>query len=203
MSTVLLVSETKVKAFSTLNQNLDMSLLVSCIYMAQELGLQTLIGTLGYDYYMNLVKSVQLSGGTMSQADRIMLDEYIAPYLIHRAYFEAMPEIFARKSNKAIVIGQTDQGASVDIKGMSYLRDIEMGRYNFYAQRLLDRVQAFPSDYFWFYQYTQRDGMPSTNQTYFGGIHFGPGMRKPPRRNDWFRNLPYYQGPEYDACVDC
>ena len=203
MSTVLLVSETKVKAFSTLNQNLDMSLLVSCIYMAQELGLQTLIGTLGYDYYMNLVKSVQLSGGTMSQADRIMLDDYIAPYLIHRAYFEAMPEIFARKSNKAIVIGQTDQGASVDIKGMSYLRDIEMGRYNFYAQRLLDRVQAFPSDYFWFYQYTQRDGMPSTNQTYFGGIHFGPGMRKPPRRNDWFRNLPYYQGPEYDACVDC
>ena len=195
MSTVLLVSETKVKAFSTLNQNLDMSLLVSCIYMAQELGLQTLIGTLGYDYYMNLVKSVQLSGGTMSQADRIMLDDYIAPYLIHRAYFEAMPEIFARKSNKAIVIGQTDQGASVDIKGMSYLRDIEMGRYNFYAQRLLDRVQAFPSDYFWFYQYTQRDGMPSTNQTYFGGIHFGPGMRKPPRRNDWFRNLPYYQGP--------
>ena len=203
MSTVLLVSETKVKAFSTLNQNLDMSLLVSCIYMAQELGLQTLIGTLGYDYYMNLVKSVQLSGGTMSQADRIMLDDYIAPYLNHRAYFEAMPEIFARKSNKAIVIGQTDQGASVDIKGMSYLRDIEMGRYNFYAQRLLDRVQAFPSDYFWFYQYTQRDGMPSTNQTYFGGIHFGPGMRKPPRRNDWFRNLPYYQGPEYDACVDC
>jgi hypothetical protein len=180
-----------------------MSLLVSTIYMAQELGLQTLIGTLGYDYYMNLVKSVQLSGGSMSQADRIMLDDYIAPYLIHRAYFEAMPEVFARKMNKAIVIGNTEQGTSIDIKGMSYLRDIEMGRYNFYAQRLLDRVQAFPSDYPWFYQYTQRDGMPSTNQTYFGGIHFGPGMRKPPRRNDWYRNLPYYQGPEYGACIDC
>jgi hypothetical protein len=202
MATVLLVSETKVKAFTTLNQNLDMSLLVSCIYMAQELGLQTLIGTLGYDYYMNLVKSVQLSGGTMSQADRIMLDDYIAPYLIHRAYFEAMPEIFARKMNKAIVIGNTEQGTSVDIKGMSYLRDIEMGRYNFYAQRLLDRVQAFPSDYPWFYTYTSRDGMPSTNQTYFGGIHFGPGMRKPPRNNSWYRNLPAYYGGEFD-CIDC
>jgi hypothetical protein len=203
MSTVLLVSETKVKAFSTLNQNLDMSLLVSCIYMGQELGLQTLIGTLGYDYYMNLVKSVQLSGGTMSQPDKIMLDEYIAPYLIHRAYYEAMPEIFARKMNKAITIGNTDQGTSIDIKGMSYLREIEQGRYEFYAQRLLDRVQAFPSDYPWYYQYTQKDGMPSTSQTYFAGIHIGPGMRKPPRRNDWYRNLPYYQGPEYDACVDC
>jgi hypothetical protein len=203
MATVLLVSETKVKAFSTLNQNLDMSLLVSCIYMAQELGLQTLIGTKGYDYYMNLVKSVQLSGGTMSTADRIMLDDYIAPYLIHRAYYEAMPEIFARKMNKAIVIGNTDQGSAIDIKGMSYLREIEMSRYEFYAQRLLDRVQAYPSDYPWYYSYTDKDGMPSTSQTYFAGIHIGPGMRRPPRRNDWYRNLPYYQGPEYDACVNC
>jgi hypothetical protein len=203
MATVLLVSETKVKAFSTLNQNLDMSLLVSCIYMAQELGLQTLIGTKGYDYYMNLVKSVQLSGGTMSTADRIMLDDYIAPYLIHRAYYEAMPEIFARKMNKAIVIGNTDQGTAIDIKGMSYLREIEMSRYEFYAQRLLDRVQAYPSDYPWYYSYTDKDGMPSTSQTYFAGIHIGPGMRRPPRRNDWYRNLPYYQGPEYDACVNC
>jgi hypothetical protein len=203
MATVLLVSETKVKAFSTLNQNLDMSLLVSCIYMAQELGLQTLIGTKGYDYYMNLVKSVQLSGGTMSTADRIMLDDYIAPYLIHRAYYESMPEIFARKMNKAIVIGNTDQGSAIDIKGMSYLREIEMSRYEFYAQRLLDRVQAYPSDYPWYYSYTDKDGMPSTSQTYFAGIHIGPGMRRPPRRNDWYRNLPYYQGPEYDACVNC
>jgi len=203
MATVLLISETKLKAYSTLNQNIDMSLLVSTIYLAQELGLQTLIGSRGYDYYMELVKSVQLSGGTMSQPDRIMLDDYIAPYLIHRSFYEAMPEVFARKMNKAITIGNTEQGTSIDIKGMSYLRDIEQGRYEFYAQRLLDRVQAFPSDYPWFYSFTQKDGMPSSSQTYFAGIHIAPGMRRPPRRNDWYRNLPYYQGPEYDACVDC
>ena len=203
MATVLLISETKLKAYSTLNQNIDMALLVSTIYMAQELGLQTLIGTKGYDYYMELVKSVQLSGGTMSQADSIMLNDYIAPYLVHRSFYEAMPEVFARKMNKAITIGNTEQGTSIDIKGMSYLREIEQGRYEFYAQRLLDRVQAFPSDYPWYYSYTDKDGMPSSSQTYFAGIHIAPGMRRPPRRNDWYRNLPYYQGPEYDACVNC
>ena len=72
---VLLISETKLKAFTTINQNVDMALLVSCIFMAQELGLQTLIGTKGYEYYQNLVRDVQLSGATMSQPDRIMLED--------------------------------------------------------------------------------------------------------------------------------
>jgi hypothetical protein len=203
MATVLLVSETKVKAFTTINQNVDMALLTSCIYMAQELGLQTLIGTKGYDYYMNLVKQVQLSGGTMSQPDRIMLDEYIAPYLIHRAYYEAMPEIFARKMNKAITVGNTEQGNSIDMKGMAYLRDIEQGRYEFYAQRMQDRLRSFPNDYPWYYSYSDKDGMPNSKQTYFSGIHIEPGLRYPPRRNSWYGNLRAYQGPEYNACVDC
>ena len=59
MATVLLISETKLKAFTTLNQNIDMALLTSTIYMSQELGLQTLIGTKGYDYYMELVKLIR------------------------------------------------------------------------------------------------------------------------------------------------
>lgn len=199
---VLLISETKLKAFTTINQNVDMALLVSCIWMAQELGLQTLIGTKGYDYYMNLVQQVQLSGATMSSPDKIMLDDYIAPYLIHRAYYEAMPEIFARKMNKAITVGNTEQGTSIDIKGMSYLREIEQGRYEFYAQRMQDRLRSFPNDYPWYYSYTDKDGMPNSKQTYFSGIHLEPGMRYPPRKNSWAGNLPAYWGREYDCCGD-
>ena len=200
---VLLISETKLKAFTTINQNVDMALLTSTIWMAQELGLQTLIGTKGYDYYQELVRSVQLSGGTMSSPDRIMLEDYIAPYLIHRAYYEAIPEIFARKMNKAIVVGNTEQGTSIDIKGMSYLRAIEEGRYQFYAQRMQDRLVAFSGDYPWYYSWNDKDGMNSMVQTYFSGIHLAGGMRKPPRKDSWYGNLPAYMGPEYGACIDC
>jgi hypothetical protein len=200
---VLLISETKLKNFTTINQNVDLALLVSCIWIAQELGLQTLIGTKGYDYYMNLVLSVQVSGGTMSQPDRILLEDYIAPYLIHRAYFEAMPELFARKMNKAITVGNTEQGTSIDIKGMSYLRDIEQGRYEFYAQRMMDRLRSFPGDYPWYYTYSSQDGMPNSKQTYFAGIHIEPGLRYPPRKNSYNGNLPAYWGPEYSRCDGC
>jgi len=200
MSTVLLLSQSKLKAFTTINQNTDEALLTSGVFMAQELGLQVLLGTKGYDYYTNLVKSVQLSGATMSQADQIMLNEYIAPYLTHRAYFEVMPEIWSRKMNKGIQVGASEQGNAVDIKGMSYLRDIELSRYNFYAQRMMDRIQAFPSDYPWYYSYTNQDGMPNSKQNYFGGIFFTPGLRKMPGALNG--NIPAYWGHEYDCCGD-
>lgn len=203
MATVLLVSETKLKNFTTLHQNLDVALLTPMIYLAQELHLQPVIGTKGYDYYMNLVKSVQLSGGTMSPADRIMLEDYIAPIVIWGAYYECIPEIWARKMNKGIVVGNTEQGNAIDLKGMQYYRDNAMSKYQFYIQRLLDRVQAYSGDYPWFYSYNDKDGMPSTNQNYFGGITFSPGFRRPPNKNSWYRNLPSYQGPEYGGCIDC
>lgn len=203
MASVLLVSETKVKAFTPLNQNIDMALLTTCIYIAQEVHLQPVIGTLGMDYYTNLVKQVQLSGGTMSTADKIMLDDYIAPLLIWAGYYEAIPEVWNRKMNKGLTVGNSEQSTALDIKGMQYFRDNALNKYQFYIQRLIDRVQAYPSDYPWWYQYNFKDGMPSSNENYFAGIHFSPGMRRPPIKQSWYANLPYYQGPEYGACIDC
>jgi len=198
----LLISETKLKAFSTINQNVDMALLVVNIYMAQEMGLQTLIGGKGYDYYCNLVQQVQNSGATMSQGDRTLLEDYIAPYLIHRAYFEAIPSLYMRTMNKAITVGNTEQGTSVDIKGMTYFREIEETRYQFYAQRLQDQLRNFPNLYPWYYSYSSQDGMPTSKQTYFAGIQFQPGLRYPPKKSSWAGNLPMYYGYEYD-CGDC
>jgi hypothetical protein len=203
MAQVLLISETKLKNFTTIHQNVDMELLVSNILIAQDLGLQNLLGTKGYDYYMNLVKSVQLSGATMSQPDRLLLDEYIAPYLIHRSYYECLPAIYMRTMNKAVIVGDTEQGKSVTIKEMQYFRDIEMSRYEFYSQRMMDRLRNFPNDYPWYYSYSNKDGMPTSKETYFSGIHIQPGLRYPPRRNTFGGNLPAYWGPEYSRCDGC
>jgi hypothetical protein len=202
MAQVLLISETKLKAFTTIHQNVDMELLTANILIAQDLGLQNILGSKGYTYYQDLVKSVQLSGGTMSSADKIMLDEYIAPYLVHRSYYESLPAIYMRTMNKALIVGDTEQGKSVSIREMQYFRDIEMSRYEFYSQRMMDRLRSFPNDYPWYYSYTDKDGMPTSRETYFSGIHIQPGMRYPPRKNSWQGNLPAYYGREYD-CSDC
>lgn len=202
MAQVLLISETKLKAYSFLHQNTDQALLTAGIFMAQEIHLQVILGTRGYDYYMNLVKSVQLSGATMSQADKIMLDEYIAPSLIWAGYYEILPELFAHKMNKAIVVGNTQEGTSVDIKGMQWYRDNAAQKYQFYFQRLMDRVMAYPNDYPWYFSYTNKDGMPNSKQNYFSGIHIAPGIRRPLNKDTYGAGLPKYWGMEYECCGD-
>jgi hypothetical protein len=200
---ILLISQTKLKAYTTINQNVDEALLTSCIFIGQDIHLQTLIGTRGYEYYTNLVYQNQISGATISTADRTMLDDYIAPYLIHAAAFEAMPEMFARKMNKAIVVGNTEQGTSIDIIGMEYLRNIEQARYNFYAQRIMDYILAHPSEYPWYFSYGNIDKMPPQKTQYFSGVWFTPGMRKPPRNGMIPSNMRAYIDPTLGGCVDC
>lgn len=199
---VLFVSETKIKAFTNVNQNVDTALLVSNIFVAQEVHLQPVIGSKGYDYYQNLIRSVQLSGATMSQADRTLLDDYIAPVCIHSAYFEALPDIWVRNMNKGLVQGNTEQGTGVDIKTMAYFRNIAQSRYQFYLQRLQDYIQSHSNEYPWYFSWSDRDGMPSAKTNYFSGIYLDGGMRKPPRKDSWTGDLPAYYGGLWD-CDDC
>lgn len=199
---VLFVSETKLKSFTAINQNVDMALLVSNIFIAQEVHLQPVIGSKGYHYLQNTIRSSQLSGTTISDVDRNLLDNFIAPVCIHAAYFEALPDIWVRNMNKGLIQGNTEQGTGVDIKSMAYFRGIAQSRYQFYLQRLQDQLQAYSSDYPWYFSYTDKDGMPSAQTNYFSGIFLGGGMRKPPRQGSFAGNLPAYYGGLWD-CDDC
>jgi hypothetical protein len=194
MASVLLVSETKLKAFSNIHQNVDVSLLSTNIKIAQDLHLQNLIGT----RFLNDIYD-QVRTNTLTLVNKELLDEWISPYLIWASVFEATPEIFMRQMNKTVVVGDTEQGKAITVKEMAYLRDIYQSRFNFYQQRLQDELRNRPNLYPLYYSYSSTDGMPPRRETYFSNIHFPPGNRYPPRTNV-FRNLPTYRGGENDCC---
>jgi len=73
--------------------------------------------------------------------------------------------------NKGLQVGSSEQSNAVDIKGMQYYRDNALNKYQFYIQRLLDRVQAYSGDYPWFFSYSDRDGMPSNESELFCRYH--------------------------------
>ena len=171
----LLVSSSKIKAFTEINENVDEQLLLSNIQIAEDTGLQTILGT---QFYKHIKSAAQ--GNTLTGPETTLLQDYIQPYLIQRAYYECIPAIYMRIMNKSIVVGNTAQGSAISTADMKYLRSIAMDRYEFYAQRLMDYLKDNSNDFPIYFSYSSNQGMAPSRENYFGGFQVSPGFRKLP-----------------------
>ena len=175
---VLLISETKLKNFTNINKNVDMDVLKAEIQIAQDIDLQTILGTL---FYNHLLSQVSSTGNTFNADETTLVNDYIQPFLIQQAYFQCIPQLMYRTMNRGIVEGMMENATSVDIETMKYLRTIQKQRADFYMTRLQDYLligrgqNKFP-------QYNTQssiDGMiPDRSQKYNNGIFLGHTSRK-------------------------
>jgi hypothetical protein len=175
---VLLISETKLKNFTNINKNVDMDVLKAEIQIAQDIDLQTILGTL---FYNHLLSQVSSTGNTFNADETTLVNDYIQPFLIQQAYFQCIPQLMYRTMNRGIVEGIMENATSVDIETMKYLRTIQKQRADFYMTRLQDYLligrgqNKFP-------QYNTQssiDGMiPDRSQKYNNGIFLGHTSRK-------------------------
>mgnify|MGYP003327235672 FL=1 len=181
MSTIgkLLISEVKLKNYTNINKNVDMDVLKAEIQIAQDIDLQTILGTL---FYKHLLDGIQQDGTTTWNADETTLvTEYVQPFLIQTAYFNAMPQLMYRTMNRGIVEGQMENAKPVDIETMKYLRNVQKTRADFYLQRLMDYLligrgqNKFPQ----YNTASTMDGMiPDRTQKYNNGIFLRNSTRK-------------------------
>lgn len=176
MSSVLLVSAKKIKAFTEVNDNVDEALLLANIQIAQDLGLQ---GLLGSRFYFHILNGAQ--NNTLTGPETTLLQEYIQPYLLWRATWEALPTLLMRVMNKSVIIGTTEQGSAITTKDLTYLRNLHENRFSFYSQRLMDYIRNNPSDFPEYFQYTSTDGMPPARENYYSGLYIDTGRRRLPR----------------------
>jgi len=202
---VLLVSETKLKAFTNINKNVDMDVLKAEIQIAQDIDLQTILGT---KFYVHLQNQVSATGNTFNANEKTLVDDYIQPFLIQTAYFNAMPQLMYRTMNRGIVSGDMENAQPVDIETMKYLRNIQKSRADFYSQRLLDYLligagqNLFP-DYL---NNSTYDGMvPDRTQKYNNGIFLRHVTRKGWNAQDIRRSMTVYseQDNAWRNCPDC
>ena len=185
---VLLISEVKLKNFTNINKNVDMDVLKAEIQVAQDIDLQTILGA---KFYHHLLAQVNATGNTFNPDELILVNDYIAPYLIQTSYFNAMPQIMYRTMNRGIVQGTMESAQSIDIETMKYLRSIQKQRADWYAQRLLDYLltgrgqNKFP-DYL---NASTLDGIvPDRVQKYNNGIFLQHSTRKGYNPRDFSNN---------------
>jgi hypothetical protein len=201
----LLVSEIKLKNFTNINKNVDMDILKAELQIAQDIDVQTLLGT---KFYNHLLSQIQSTGNTFNPDEKILVDDYVAPYLIQTAYFNAMPFIFARTMNNGITIGTMENATSVDIETMKYLRNIQKQRADFYMTRLLDYLligkgqNKFPD----YVTQSSIDGMiPDRAAKYMNGIALRNSSRKGYDMRQIGKQFSVYSELEHEnpPCQDC
>jgi hypothetical protein len=175
---VLLISEVKLKNFTNINKNVDMDVLKAEVQVAQDIDLQTILGS---RFYYHLLDQVYATGNTFNADELILVNDYIQPYLIQTAYFNAIPQIHYRTMNRGIVAGDMESAHSVDIETMKYLRTIQKQRADFYSQRLLDYLltgrgqNKFPD----YNSASTIDGMiPDKSEKFNNGIYLAHTTRK-------------------------
>jgi len=202
---VLLISEIKLKNFTNINKNVDMDVLKAEIQIAQDIDLQTILGTL---FYNHLLSQVSSTGNTFNTPETTLVNDYIQPYLIQQAYFQCIPQLMYRTMNRGIVEGTMENAASVDIETMKYLRSIQKQRADFYMTRLQDYLligygqNQFPQ----YVTQSSIDGMiPDRSQKYYNGISLTHSTRKGYDMQQIARTTTVYSELEHEnpPCQDC
>lgn len=207
MANVLLVSENKIKAFSNINKNCDMDVIRAEIGIAQDIHLQTILGTKFYD---QLLSKVSATGNTFTADELILVNDYIANFLIQVAYYEMIPHLHYRTMNVGLVkAGAVDGGRDgVDIETMKYLRTVQKQRADFYKMRLQDYLiigkgqGKFPA----YQNQNTEDGMlPDKSDKYNSPIYLNHTSRYGYSLQQTMRNLQVYSDrAHYDPpCMDC
>ena len=175
MENVLLVSEQRMKQWTSLDNNIRIDLLTPSIIQAQDIYIQD---TLGTKFYKRLKSGVIADDLTADEST--FLKDYIGPCLIQYALYLLLPSLKYKMVEAGIVNGTSEETQATTLEEMQYLRDSALDTAQFYNQRMLEFLKDNPGI---FADYTNpgTDGMyPNKDTPYFSGLQ----TEIPLKRND-------------------
>jgi hypothetical protein len=136
MTNVQLISEAKVREFTSLNRSVDSALIVNCIRTAQDYYLQSVIGTLLYERLLNDVQN-----GTLAGDYKYLLDNYIQDFLLYAAYYEILEEIFLRPRNNGLIKPTGGENSvEIDLDTYNVKRQSVENKLTYYNERLTNYI---------------------------------------------------------------
>jgi len=136
MTDTLLISWTKVKQYTSINDSLDPDLIKNNIRIAQDIQLQRIVGTLLYQKLIDLVKTDTI-GDAENSDYKTLLDDYIQDMLLYAAYYETLESIFIRPKNNGLLTPNGGENSdSVDKQRYEMTRTSVLNKFEYYADRL-------------------------------------------------------------------
>jgi len=136
MTTTFLISEAKIRSFTSLNDAVDSALIKNCIRTAQDVWLQNIIGTV---LYQKLLSDVD--AGTLTGNYKGLVDNYIQDFLLYATYYETLEEIYLRPRNNGLLRpngGENSDPVERDVYDMK--RQSLRNKMDYYSQRLTEYI---------------------------------------------------------------
>jgi hypothetical protein len=138
MTETFLISEAKLREYTSIDNNVDTALIKNAIRESQDIELQRVLGTLLYDKIISLVNAGTI-GDSANSAYKTLLDDYIQNFLLYAAYYYALDTIYLRSRNNGLLTpsgGENSELASKQLYDMK--RQSTKNKMEFYSQKLRD-----------------------------------------------------------------
>lgn len=132
---VLLISEDYLKTESFLDDNVSGKYLLTAIKLAQDVELQSIIGTVLLESIQKKVLENQIDGSE-NKAYKKLLDEYIQPFLLYQVLSEIVIPISYKMSNFGVMQSSDEKDYAVDNKQINLVRTYYRDKANVYKERL-------------------------------------------------------------------
>ena len=132
MTTTLLISEAKVRAFSDLNESVDDALMVNGIREAQDIVIQPIIGTILYNTLLTKIDNNSVSGSYQT-----LIDDYIQPALVYASLYNVTEAVMVRTRNNGLLTPTGGENSvNVDRSMYDAKRQSIFNKQQFYADQL-------------------------------------------------------------------
>lgn len=184
---VLFINGYTLKSKTPIENNVSNDILTPYISKAQDTHIQSFLGT---DLYVKLMTDAE--AGTLTGHYKTILDDYVIPCLIEWSFYEVLPFISLKLTNKSIGRGNADYLAEADLNDLKYLRGAVRDMADFYSQRLINYLREYSSEIAEYNQNETLDKMrPRYGQKLFGGIFTGGGSNDCLYKYDFPENRKY------------
>lgn len=163
---VLLVSEVKIKSYTSINTNLAPTDLVPHIFNAQNILLPNYIGA---TYYYALKE--RILNATLTADDTFLLDQYISPMLCNWGFYYATTFISYRAYNKNILKGTSENGEALTLDELKFLQSQIKNIAESYSNQMVNYLMTHSGNYPLYSAPSSLDGqLPSKSIAYTSNI---------------------------------
>lgn len=135
MNNVLLVSEDYIKTHSNLNENVWGEYLLPAIREAQNIGLQSILGSCLYNTLIGMVDDGSITA-TTNVAYKTLLDDYIQDYLMYQTITDLVPIIGVKLANIGVAISNDERILNITEDERGNVKQYYQIRADWYCRRL-------------------------------------------------------------------